>query len=76
MGRKIALTGTEAARRLVVVEQAAHDLRMIRAALREVSAHAAADYVQRALKSVEGAVRHANGLLIRAGGPADESEPD
>jgi hypothetical protein len=35
------------------------DLRRVRTSLREAGAPKAADYVQRALKSVEGARRHA-----------------
>ena len=55
-----------AALRLAVVHRAAEDLRRHRSALREVGAYAAADYCARALKSVEGAERHAARLLNEA----------
>lgn len=48
--------------RLRTVEAAIADLRRIRAELRHVGASAAADYVQRAIKSAEGARRHAQRL--------------
>jgi hypothetical protein len=48
--------------RVAVVKAAITDLRRIRTDLRKVGAGMAADYVQRALKSVEGALRHAERL--------------
>jgi hypothetical protein len=48
--------------RVSVVKAAITDLRRIRTDLRKVGAGMAADYVQRALKSVEGALRHAERL--------------
>jgi hypothetical protein len=44
---------------LAVIDAAIADLRRVRTSLREAGAPKAADYVQRALKSVEGARRHA-----------------
>lgn len=40
-------------------------LKRARTALREACAYRAADYVQRAIKSVEGALRHAQGRAGR-----------
>jgi predicted Zn-dependent protease len=52
--------------RVAVVKAAIIDLRRIRTDLRKVGAGMAADYVQRALKSVEGALRHAERLESEA----------
>jgi hypothetical protein len=53
--------------RVSVVKAAIVDLRRIRTDLRKVGAGMAADYVQRALKSVEGALRHAERLESEEG---------
>jgi hypothetical protein len=47
-------------------ERAARDLRVMAADLREYGALNAARAVRRALKSVDGARRHADGRLIRS----------
>ncbi len=52
--------------RLQRIELAARLIRTARSHLREAGANNAADYVQRALKSVEGAKRHANRLAGEA----------
>jgi hypothetical protein len=47
------------------IREACASLRNIRATLHSAGAHRAADYVQRALKSAEGAERHARSMLDR-----------
>jgi hypothetical protein len=47
------------------IKSARHALRFARDRLREAGADKAADYVARALKSAEGAQRHADGQELR-----------
>lgn len=52
--------------RLEAAQRACSYLRLARTALRNAGAGEAANYAARALKSAEGAVRHAEGLLNEA----------
>lgn len=56
-------TETEARARLSACTAAITKLRHARRVLREVGASQAADYIGRAIKSAEGAARHAQRLL-------------
>lgn len=64
--RRTSAAFSEAVDRARVTGSAAASLRVIRTDLRRVGANEAADYVARALKSVEGAERHANRLYREA----------
>lgn len=48
------------------IDRAIDDLKLVRDELRIVGAKRAASYVARAIKSAEGAQRHANGVLSRS----------
>lgn len=52
-------------KRLLLIQVAIVDLKQARDILRDVGCKYAADYVARALKSAEGAERHAIGLSVR-----------
>lgn len=60
------LTAEQATCRLATVQTAIKDLKLVRDGLRAVNCSAAADAVARALKSVEGAERHAERLYLEA----------
>lgn len=70
------LTTMQARNRLNQCERAAEDLRRAAFGLRAVGATQAAAYVRRALKSVEGATRHAARLVseLEAQEIADDAE--
>lgn len=50
---------------LATIQTAIRGLKAIRSALRKIGARRAALYVQRGIKSVQGAERHAIGVLYR-----------
>lgn len=60
----------EAHKRELLIEAACMKLRRARKSLRLAGADKAADYVQRSLKSAEGALRHARGRQYDANKPS------
>jgi hypothetical protein len=62
----VQLTVLKAWGRKTRIETAIASLRIARATLRDAGSHKAADYVQRSIKSAEGALRHAENLELRA----------